>query len=187
MLPLPFPRTRGALISFWLLMWLGGGIAMTMVAAQTVSWPMGLASAGFSLLGACSVFVRPRIAYYPYRAWNALGRKFCQLAERFLLWICFYVVLGPISLAGGTLALHQPKHKESVWVPRRTQSSEMYHAQDFFRLEKRAETAWRKGLWVWAIKTKHVWAITLFPFIHLLSIVQTKDETALPSDIYTLF
>lgn len=187
MLTLPFPRTRGALSSFGLVMSiLIGGVLMALIGTM-VSWEVGLSFGVGCLLAGLSVLLRPQLAYYPYRAWNLIGRKFSQFAEQVLLRICFYGVLGAVSLAGGGLALSRLQVGQSVWVPRRTQCPETYHFQDFFLSTGHVDSGWVKALWRWIIASRQYWVIAMVPFFILLSAVQTKQEGTLPSDIYTLF
>ncbi len=187
MLTLPFPRTRGALIGFWLVICGSAGACLSLVLGRFMGWPYGVGTFGLFIGVSLPVLVFPRMAAFPYRVWHFAARRFSQLAERMLLWISFYVVAMPVGWIGGRLVLDRPAPGESLWAPRSTQKAGTYPLQDGVMPERFTSQARSLELLVWMVRSRHYWAAGLLPFIYLISVLQVEDRPAPTANIYTLF
>jgi hypothetical protein len=187
MLTLPSLRTRGALISFWLVVCGLTGVCLSLVLGQFVSWPYAVGTIG--VFGGISlpVLFFPRMALFPYRVWHFLARRYSSLAERFLLWVSFYVVVVPVGRAGRGLVLDRPAPGQSAWAPRSTQTDKTYLLQHCVMPEASVNRSRPGELLVWMFRSRHYWALGLLPFMYLISGLQVEDRPAPTTNIYTLF
>ncbi len=185
MLALPQIR-RATLRSFWLAFNVVGGLSLSLFASvfvpEAFAWGIGLAVV-VALLG----FLRPEMTVLPYRLWNRLAQDFARVAALFVMWICFYLVLGAVSRTGSSLSLTRPSLGESLWAPRQTLEPPTYRAQHGISTENIASQDWFSALTAWGKVSGNLWACCLVPFLVLLSVFATEQETSVPTDTYTLF
>lgn len=187
MLTLPFPRTRGALIGFWLVVCGMTGVCLSFVLGQFASWAYAVGTFGVCVGISLPVLFFPRMAVFPYRLWHFVARRFSRLAERMLLWISFYVVVVPVGVMRGGLILDRPTPGQSVWVPRSTQKVTTYPLQDCVMPQGFVNRSRAVELLVWMFQSRRDWALGLLPFIYLISVLQVEDRPTPSANIYTLF
>jgi hypothetical protein len=185
MLALP-PVRRATLRSFWLALSVVGGLLLSLLAALVTSgsfaWGIGLAFV-FALPGV----LWPEMISLPYRVWNRLARDFARYASLLVMGICFYLVLGAVSRTGSSLSLTRSSLGASLWVPHTTLVPATYINQHGIVSENTRSQDWIATLASWGRSSGNLWACCLLPFLILLSVFATEQETNVPTDIYTLF
>jgi hypothetical protein len=119
--------------------------------------------------------------------WNRLARDFARYASLLVMGICFYLVLGAVSRTGSSLSLTRSSLGGSWWVPRTTLVPATYINQHGIVSENARSQDWIAALASWGQSSGNLWACCLLPFLILLSLFATEQETSVPTDIYTLF
>ncbi len=176
----------------WLLaFWLVCSPFIGLLAATCLSLPLSLAWILLAFLLTvvffAPVFFNPYLAVLPYRAWNKIGRIFGHYAHLFLLKIIFYVILIAVGRTGSHLRLQRSEESESQWIERETVSTDAYHTQYRVPGAHSFDRSWTFTFISWSIRSGNFWTVFLFPFIFLLSSLDTGQEENFPAGIYTLF
>jgi hypothetical protein len=188
MISLPSPPRLALLKSFWLVISLGGGLFVGVLASLLVPRVWVIMVVPLASIIAWFGFRRPQIALIPYQAWDTLARTIARYARGWLLLICFYVVFLGVGRAGSPMQLLPPVTSKSLWVPWAIHASAAPDSRRGVAEEKGLPRGWVAPFFRWATRTGNWWAYCLVPFLALLSALDTEhEERAFPAGIYTLF
>lgn len=138
---------------------------------------------------ASSVIVlwQPQIAKVPYRLWSRVADFYVRVARLAVKVICFFLVFVTVRRGGSSLTVSRAAFTQSMWLERGTVSRTNYaHEYEGTSQESSAST-WTTTFVSWAKESGNFWAITLLPFLMLLSALEADEECAFPPNIYTLF
>lgn len=187
MMMLPSPPRRGSVRSFWLVISvlagsLSGALAAVFLSAQW--FVMGLVLVPMIALPG---LVWPRAVSGVYEAWNGVAGFYCRAARVLVKGICFYLVLAPANWTSSSLRLRRPPSGQSLWTPRRTLPAMTYGSQYDGGGGDSLRTGWILRLLSWTVRSGNIWALSLLPFMVMLSALETDEEISFPSNIYTLF
>jgi hypothetical protein len=186
MIHLPSHPSRACLIAFWLSFSLGASVVAALLLYLLVSPQhsgLGLLSVPTSFL---PILFWPKGLILCYRIWNRLAREISRFAQKVILRICFHVVFVAAGFAGSSMRIDRLTSKESLWTDRETVSSNSYFGEHKVSA-KRSPTNWLSSVFSWSQQSGDLLPLCLLPFLLLLRILEPKQETTVPSDIYTLF
>jgi hypothetical protein len=183
MLSLPAPR-RAHLRAFWLVQSAYIAVLVTII-ARVVGLRLNILLGIFIwLLVALFGFAWPQAIARLYRAWARWAENYGCWAKKWLLRICYHLVLTPAGCAGSAISRER---RESMWVPRSTLSPLTYsspHDLPFPGCSRSWIAAYYPG---WTYKSGYLWALGLLPFILLISALDEKSTDRYSGHIYTLF
>jgi len=131
-------------------------------------------------------FFWPQAVSIPYKVWNRLAHYFAWAAGLVLSGICFYIVIVAVGRTGSSLALGRPTPGKSLWSRRLTVQPAAYTSLDFFARERSPQRSWISAFFSWAARAGNLWAVCLFPFLLLLSALET-GKARLSPNVYTLY
>jgi hypothetical protein len=186
-LTLPTRERRVALQGFWLTI-----AMMAAGACLAAAWALGTAVfAVAGLVGAVAAAALPHLdeafAWRLYRAWNArLVRPFCVLLGRLTTRACFLVV-GAAGLAGRPSAFAPRSGRASAWHPRGALPPGAYPSLFSAVSDGPPPDGWVESYVAWARQSGHAWAVTLLPFLVVLSALPQGAQGTAQENIYTLF
>lgn len=186
MITLP-PVRRVTLQSFWLAICLFGGLLLGSLLSLLVSFSWALCGAGIAVVLALPGLLWPQMMVLPYRVWNRLAREVARFASLILMSTCFYIVLVAVGRAGSTLNLAHSMAPPSSWVPRDTLAPTTYPYQHGIPTNDSRSRGWIASLVSWGRASGNLWVCCLVPFLILLSVFASEQESNVPTDIYTLF
>jgi hypothetical protein len=182
----PGPR-RKWLMSFWLAISLVSGALCGAMLAILIA-PAWLAVGGIvALVVAVPGLRRPQTAARAYHKWRRAARSYCRVVGLVLTGICFYTVFVVARLAGSSLGLARPRAARTMWVPRTTLATTAYTHQYNRTTPGPPRGGWLRTYLAWTVRSGHVWAASLLPFLILLEIVEPDPEQRPTANIYTLF
>jgi hypothetical protein len=182
MLTLPaFPPRRAWIWAFWLAFSLSAGVSCALLLAATISWQWVIAAPAIAGLLLFAGWIDARIVEYPYRAWNKLAREFTRVGRLWVLAVLYYGVFMPVGWAGSLMRVAAPKSGESLW----TEHSPF--CEDI-RFSACGTQKWLTAYLSWCRPSRNRWAIWLVPFLLLLTILETEEQTdSVPTNTYTLY
>ncbi|MGI9294084.1 MAG: hypothetical protein ACR2PS_08895 [Pseudomonadales bacterium] len=177
---------RIQLVSFWLAISVVIGIGAGLIAALILdgAW-FGLAPV-LAAVVAASGLLMSRLLAASYTAWARLAERTAGMARTGVMAICYYVVLFAISRTDNALQLQRPDARDgSLWTPlaQGDQSKPSYEAASVEPLRQK----WIRGYLRGMFRSGNGWACFLLPFLLLLRLFEYKDESHVPSNIYTLY
>lgn len=184
---LPLRPRRAFLTSFGLTIALLGMLMMAAISWQRGSLPLLAVGAFATLALAVSAKLRPEWWVLPYRVWNKVARLYAPVARAYILLVCYYTIFPVLRLLGSTLTSSPASSSESAWVQRGTLPVTMYGSQHHTAQEQAGVYGWVRSYASWAMRSRQPWALALLPFLILISLLETVEETSYPVDIYTLF
>ena len=164
----------GALLMSLPAYWFAPRILIPFVAAPAI---------GFPLLG----LLWPQSISSLYKLWNVAVNHFSRLARFFLMTICFYVVLLAVGRAGTSLIVTRPRPNESLWLAKKTLSTDTYRYEFAGTGKHFAEKGWVRNYLSWARTSRQVWAFCLIPLLAMLAAVEVYQDRRPPIGVYTLF
>jgi hypothetical protein len=176
MLTLPAPPRRGLLLGFWISISLFIGLLIALV-----HWLVAIITVAALLLVGCCC---PALLAFAYRAWNYVARRFSRIATALLTSICFFVVITVVGRSGKRLPLTLAAGTGSLWVKRGQIPSNAYFAQHNGTTPPNGTGS---AFFMWAIRSNNTWAVSLLPFLAVLSALAEEDEKHVAANIYTLF
>lgn len=156
----------------------GALVPLAVVPRIAVAVLLGIAVAGAFRL-------RPRDGAALYRLWGRAARLYAKVVRRVLLMLC-HAVISLAGLAGTSLVLARPAANRSLWHARETLPTSAYGSQFEAAGPGWTGRPWR-ALVDWAVRSRNVWLIALVPFLVILSLLETEEESRYPAGIYTLF
>jgi hypothetical protein len=187
MIILPSGPRRKWLISFWLAISLvSGALCGAMLAILIAPGWFGVGGI-VALMVAVPGLRRPQVASKPYQRWRRAGRSYCRVVSRVLTGLCFCTVFVVARLAGSSLRLARPRTSRTMWVPRTTLAPTAYAHQYNRASPDSPRAGWLRPYLSWTVRSGHVWAIGLLPFLIMLEIVEAGPEKGATANIYTLF
>jgi hypothetical protein len=181
------PR-RAWLMGFWFAISVCSGVFIGLVSALLIS-PQWCVLGGIPVVVlACTGLLWRRAIRKAYAVWNRLALGFGRAAQLLLMGICFYVIFVAVGRTGSALRLAHPSPTASLWVARGTLAPNAYVSQygagDGASLQK----GWIATFLSWAVRSGNWWALSLLPFLILLSALQIDEtKSTFPANIYTLF
>jgi hypothetical protein len=181
------PR-RAWLMSFWLAISVCSGVLIGLVSALLISlqW-FALGGIPVAVL-ACTGLLWRRAIRRAYAVWNRLALNFGRAAQLLLMGICFYIIFVAVGRTGSALRLAHPSPTASLWVSRGTLAPSAYVSQYGARDGVSLQKGWIATFLSWAVRSGNWWALSLLPFLILLSALQIDEEkSTFPANIYTLF
>lgn len=187
MIILPSPPRRASLISFWLAISVICGLLFGVFSSLLISPRLLGTGAILTFVLALPGLLWPSAISIPYKVWNKLAHYFSQVAVLLLNGICFYIVLVAVGRTGSSLLLTRPPSGKSLWVPRKTLSSDAYPSQYWLRAPETHDKPWFVTFCLWAKNSGNLWAVSLLPFLILLSAFEIHAGRRLPTNIYTLY
>lgn len=177
---LPFPPRRA-----WRLAFVAAVGVFAAAASGTVllpvagvwSLPLGV---GVGVLVVGAGLFSERAAVLQYRAYNKAVRIFTRGAVAWTSLVCYFVFFRPVSWAGSRCQLERHGPLSSNWSAVESPSEALPVPQD---------RGWMSGYFSWCMKADNLWAVGLFPFLILLSLVTTgaEEKDNVPGNIYTLY
>ena len=181
---LPPPR-RAHLRAFWLVQSTYIGVLVTIIArAVGLRFNILLLGIFIWLLVALFGLAWPQAVAGFYRSWARWAENYGRWAKKWLLRICYYLVLTPAGCASSAIS---GERRESMWAPRSTFSPLTYgspHDLPFPGCTRGRIAAYYPG---WASKSGHLWALGLLPFLFLIAALDDKSTDRYSGHIYTLF
>jgi len=186
MIHLPSHPSRACLIAFWLSLTLVSSLMAALLLYMLVS----LQLSGLGFVSGPIIFL-PILLWakglmFCYRVWNKLAREISRFARKVILRICFHVIFVAAGFAGSSMRIDRLTPKQSLWANRETLSSNSYFGQHRVG-PKRSPTNWLSSVFSWSRQSGDLLPFCLLPFLWLLRALEPKQETEVPSDIYTLF
>ena len=182
MILLPPKPDRLDLNVFW--------ISLSIVAVATVGWaayPSIIAPLFVAALSAVIGIRFPNVVKRGYAFWRSLGRFYVRLARIWSIGVCFYVILGITGSTRRNLFLSRPPKGFSMWAPWITPEAALYSKPIETARRSRVNTYWLTSYLAWAKNPRHLWAVSLLPFVLLLRLVEGGEKREFPSNIYTLY
>jgi hypothetical protein len=188
MITLPVPPHRAWLLSFWLTISLCSALLIGLLSALLIS-PLWCGVGVIPVLGlACTGLLWRQAIRRAYALWNRLARYFGRAAQLLLMGICFYIIVVSVGRTGSALRLARPSSTTSLWVPRGTLTPSAYLSQHGHTDGASQQQGWIATFLSWAPQSGNVWALSLLPFLILLSALQIDQKKSnFPANIYTLF
>jgi hypothetical protein len=186
MITLRSPPRRAWVMSFWLAVCLGSGLLIGLLSALLISprW-FGL---GVMLALVLALPKRLWTQTIAYRLWNRLARYFGHAAHLWLMGICFAIIVVAVGRKGLSLRLARPSSTASLWMPRETLAPAAYISQYSVATARAPEKGWIATFFSWVMQSGNLWALSLLPFLMLLSALRTDQRKSnFPANIYTLF
>jgi hypothetical protein len=187
MITLPSGPRRRWLISFWLAISLIGGALCGAIFALSIA-PRWFALGGIvTLVMAAPGLRQPQAAATLYQRWRQAARRYCRFVCGLLTGLCFYTVFVVARLAGSPLGLARPRTARTMWTPRVTVAPSAYAYQYNRATPGSPRAGWLRLYLSWTVRSGHVWAVGLLPFLIVLKILEPAQEKSAPANIYTLF
>jgi hypothetical protein len=187
-------RAFALIVALWILV--GGALAVAIFAGD--HWRGWAAfTAAVSVLLATVGLARPQVLVPVYRLWARTARAYARVARLVLFALC-YAVITVVGTGGAALRLRRPAPGDSLWTARETQPRSTYRSPFEGTGPSWTGRPWR-ALAAWALRRPFVddgeahgarvnaWAVTLIPFIVLVSFFDTDENVPHPAGIYTLF
>ncbi len=184
---LPLHPRRAWLQSFWIVMCsmiglLAGGCLAVRLGIPWIAAGV-LAGALLSAIG----FLVPTVARGPYRLWFRVTDFYFRMVRLAVKTVCYFVVFVVVGRRKSSLLCDRPTAMASIWVPRHTLPVTNYPHEYEGETREVKQRPWVSVYLSWARSTGHGWAISLLPFLLLLSVLEPEQERAFPAGIYTLF
>jgi hypothetical protein len=102
--------------------------------------------------------------------------------------ISFAIVVVAGGQKGRSLRLARPSSTASLWMPRGTLMPSVYISPYSAATVRAPEKGWIATFFSWTRQSGNLWALSLLPFLMLLSALRTNQRKSdVPADIYTLF
>jgi hypothetical protein len=189
MIILPSGPRRKWLISFWLAISLVSGALCGAMFALLIAPRWFVLGGIVTLVMAAPGLRRPQAAARPYQRWRRAARGYCRVACRVLTGLCFCTVFVVARVAGSSLglALARPRPTRTMWTPRITHAPTAYAYQYNRAAPGSPRAGWLRPYLSWTVRSGHVWAVGLLPFLIMLKILEPGQEKGAPANIYTLF
>ena len=187
MVTLPDQTRTAYFRSFGLVLSVAAGAVMAGALAMVVSplWSFWGILLAFTM--SVPALLQPQMVSLPYRVWNRTAQSFASGARFLLTTIVFYTILLAAGRAGHTMKLTRPSSLQSGWHPRKTLDPSAYLSLDDVSRERPYGKGLMSSYLPWALQSKNLWAVSLLPFLILLSSLDVDEPETVPSDIYTLF
>jgi len=184
---LPSQPRRAWLLGFWLSICAltGSTVALFLLVAVSPGWA-GLVFV-VAVLVALVGFMQPDAILAPYRLWNNLARFFARGARFLIMGVCYFVIFAIVRLAGSSLRLAPPAANESLWTPKMKSGPDEYAYQYHVSVEAPSTSSWVPSYISWAKQSANWWALSLLPFLTILSLLDEDGDKAFPPNLYTLF
>lgn len=183
----PVHPRRAWLQSFWIVtcstsgFFVGGLLAVQLGSMWLAA---GLLAGGLlSYIG----FLFPAVTLGPYRLWFRILDLYCRVVRLAVKVVCFFVIFVIVGRRKSSLCVDRPTDKASIWLPRTTLPSANYPHEYEGEIGPARLRSWVSVYAAWARSSGNGWAITLLPFLLLLSLLEPEQERAFPAGIYTLF
>jgi hypothetical protein len=189
MITLPdFPPRRAFLLSFWIILSCGFGLAMAILMISSVAPSWGFLALVTAVLAAALGITWPQFAALPYRAWNKIARLLSEMGRFWILSVCYYTFFFPVGSLGSQLKLAPPLPNESFWVPREGPDVEPQFQSATIAPENFFEREWTAAYVSSCREPGRLWALFLLPFLLLLRVFEIEDsKSSVPANIYTLY
>lgn len=184
-LTIPAENRRALLRSFWLTLALLAAGSSLMLAWLSGAGAFASLGLGAAVIAGSIPFLNEGVAWRLYRAWNRrLVRPLSDAAARFVMAICFFVVVVAAGRAGRPMA---PNGRKAGWTARGSLPIGAY--RELFAAASPASRSrgWARDYVRWARQTGNLWAVSLLPFLAVLGILAGERQNAAPANIYTLF
>jgi len=186
MIHLPSHPTRSCIAAFWLSLTLACSLMAALFLYVLMSAEWSGAALTLTPILFLPIYLWSQGLVICYRVWNKLAREISRFARNVILRICFHVVFVAAGFAGSSMRIDRLTPKQSLWVNRETLSSNSYFGQHKVS-PKRSPTNWLSSVFLWSRQTGDLLPFCLLPFLSLLRALEPKQETDVPSDIYTLY
>lgn len=182
--------SRGPLRAFWLAAWLVVGLTAGVLTARGGTRRGGAVGVSVTAAGAVAGLVRPGLARWPYRAWNAGARRAARLATAYTAWVAHVTATAPMDPAELDAARGAPLDRASRWSPRGTQPAAAYPSPS----PDPAHAGQRSPLWAtyrWVRDTQRPRGRWLVACLALLRWLQpppdTDEQVSVPTETYSLY
>ena len=187
MIILPSQPRRAWLVSFWLTICVFSGLILGAFLALFVSYWWSALGLILAFVMALPGLLRPEAISMPYDLWNRVSRTFARGARLLLMGICYNLIFVAVGWTGSSLKLSRSTSPGSLWQPRRSLSLTTYLNQYDSSAQALHSKSWVCTYLSWATHSHNWWALSLLPFLLLLSTFDEETQGTFPANIYTLF
>ncbi|MEE9569586.1 MAG: hypothetical protein V3W37_09385 [Candidatus Binatia bacterium] len=187
MMVLPYPRRSAWLKGFSVVISTFSGALIGVISWLLGFLPLFGVGVFLAIVLVLSALKWPQAISKPYRAWNKLAQNVARGMELYLSGICFYVIVGVVSLAGSSLERNPSRNIQSEWQPREMLIPGPHRSQSEVSKESCGRKGWIRTYVSWAINSGNWWAVSLLPFLILLKTLESGRHPEISSDTYTLF
>ncbi len=183
----PLHPRRAWLQSFWIVVCSMSGLLIGALLA--FHWgPAGIVAGVLvgALLGYTGLLA-PTVARGPYRLWYRLTELYCRVVRLAVKAVCYFVIVLVVGRRNSSMLFERPTAMASMWIPRNPLPAANYPYEYESETGGAKPRSWVPVYRAWARSSGNRWALSLLPFLMLLSWLEPEQDRVFPAGIYTLF